>query len=76
MMRTSRILEAVALFGRQSIGFFFEFKRINSQCVWSLVDRLLVGHFIDLLFHHVSAAVNQGVLDSWDFFCCLFDIGG
>jgi len=37
--------------------------------------RLLVCHFVDLLFHHVPATVNQSFLDAWDFRRSVFYVG-
>lgn len=38
--------------------------------------RLLVGHFVDLLFHHVSATINKGFRDARHFLRGVLNIVG
>ena len=39
-------------------------------------SQLLVGHFVDLLLHHVPAAVDQSFRDAWYLFGGVLYVGG
>ncbi len=40
-----------------------------------MARRLLVRHFVDLLFHHVPAAVDHGFRDAWNLLRGVLDVG-
>jgi hypothetical protein len=42
----------------------------------SVCERLFVGHFVNLLLHHMPAAVNKSVLDAWNLLCGGFYVAG